>query len=142
LIFIFKVPLQRNLNHLLLKWLKVNKTERMKIEQIAELLNGKVVCGEEFTDRCVNSVFASDLMSDVLTLRSDDLLLMTGLGNVQTIRTAEMSDINTIIFVRNKKVTEDMLNLAAENEMVLIECPYSMFKASGILYQAGLEPIY
>jgi hypothetical protein len=81
-------------------------------------------------------------MSDVLTLKSDDLLLMTGLGNVQTIRTAEMSDINTIIFVRNKKVNEDMLLLAAENEMVLIECPYSMFRASGILYQAGLEPIY
>ena len=53
-----------------------------------------------------------------------------------------MSDINTIIFVRNKKVNEDMLKLAAENDMVLIECPYSMFKASGILYQAGLEPIY
>jgi hypothetical protein len=67
---------------------------------------------------------------------------MTGLGNVQTIRTAEMSDINTIIFVRNKKVNEDMLQLAAENDMVLIECPYSMFRASGILYQAGLEPIY
>jgi predicted transcriptional regulator len=114
----------------------------MKIEQIAELLNGKVVCGEEFLDRCVKSVFASDLMSDVLTLRSDNLLLMTGLGNVQTIRTAEMSDINTIIFVRNKKVNEEMLKLAAENDMVLIECPYSMFKASGILYQAGLEPIY
>ena len=114
----------------------------MKIEQIAELLNGKVVCGEKFLDRCVNSVFASDLMSDVLTLKSDDLLLMTGLGNVQTIRTAEMSDINTIIFVRNKKVNEDMLQLASENDMVLIECPYSMFRASGILYQAGLEPIY
>jgi predicted transcriptional regulator len=121
---------------------KVIKQERMKIGQITELLNGKVVCGEEFLDRCVNSVFASDLMSDVLTLRSDDLLLMTGLGNVQTIRTAEMSDINTIIFVRNKKVNEEMLKLAAENDMVLIECPYSMFKASGILYQAGLEPIY
>ena len=114
----------------------------MKIEQIAELLNGRVVCGEEFLNRRVNSVFASDLMSDVLTLKSDDLLLMTGLGNVQTIRTAEMSDINTIIFVRNKKVNEDMLQLAAENDMVLIECPYSMFRASGILYQAGLEPIY
>jgi predicted transcriptional regulator len=122
--------------------MKLNKTEGMKIEQIAELLNGKVVCGEDFLDRCVNNVFASDLMSDVLTLKSDDLLLMTGLGNVQTIRTAEMSDINTIIFVRNKKVNEDMLQLAAENDMVLIECPYSMFRASGILYQAGLEPIY
>ncbi len=120
----------------------VNKSERMKVEQIAELLDGKVVCGQDLLDRNVNSVFASDLMSDVLTLKSDDLLLMTGLGNVQTIRTAEMSDISTIIFVRNKKVNPDMLELAAENDMILIECPYSMFKASGILYQAGLEPIY
>ncbi|NWJ50898.1 MAG: PucR family transcriptional regulator ligand-binding domain-containing protein [Bacteroidetes bacterium] len=114
----------------------------MKVGQIAELLDGKVVCGQELLDRNVNSVFASDLMSDVLTLKSDDLVLMTGLGNVQTIRTAEMSDISTIIFVRNKKVNQDMLELAAENDMILIECPYSMFRASGILYQAGLEPIY
>lgn len=120
----------------------VNKSERMKVGQIAELLDGKVVCGQELLDRNVNSVFASDLMSDVLTLKSDDLVLMTGLGNVQTIRTAEMSDISTIIFVRNKKVNQDMLELAAENDMILIECPYSMFRASGILYQAGLEPIY
>jgi predicted transcriptional regulator len=120
----------------------VDKSERMKVGQIAELLNGKVVCGQDLLDRNVNSVFASDLMSDVLTLKSDNLVLMTGLGNVQTIRTAEMSDINTIIFVRNKKVNQEMLELAAENDMVLIECPYSMFRASGILYQAGLKPIY
>ncbi len=114
----------------------------MKVGQIAELLGAKVVCGEAFLDRNVISVFASDLMSDVLTLKANDLLLMTGLGNVQTIRTAEMSDINTIVFVRNKKVNQDMLELAAENDMILIECPYSMFRASGILYKAGLEPIY
>jgi hypothetical protein len=49
--------------------------------------------------------FASDLMSDVLTLKNDNLVLITGLATLQTIRTAEMADINCIIFVRNKKVS-------------------------------------
>ena len=35
-----------------------------------------------------------------------------------------------------------MIELAEENDMVIMECEYSMFKASGILYQNEIEPIY
>ena len=74
----------------------------------------------------------------------DDKLpyLLTGLANVQTIRTAEMSDICCIVFVRNKKVNADMVKLGEESGMVLIECPCSMFKASGLLYNQGLKPVF
>jgi hypothetical protein len=44
--------------------------------------------------------------------------------------------------VRGKKVNKEMIELAKENEMVLIECSYSMFKTSGILYSAGIQPVY
>jgi hypothetical protein len=53
-----------------------------------------------------------------------------------------MSEINNIIFVRKKKATPEMLQLAEENEMILVECDYSMFKASGLLYKAGMKPVY
>ncbi len=86
--------------------------------------------------------FASDLMSDVLTLRNDNVVLLTGLATMQTIRTAEMADINCIIFVRNKKVSQEMVELANESGIDLIECRYSMFRTSGLLYQAGLKPVY
>jgi hypothetical protein len=36
------------------------------------------MCGEEQLDREVKMGFASDLMSDVLTLLADDILLITG----------------------------------------------------------------
>ena len=81
-------------------------------------------------------------MSDVLTVRSDKLLLLTGLVNIQAIRTAEMSDICCVVFVRNKKVSEEMVNIARENRIAIIQTPYSMFKASGILYSAGIQPVY
>jgi len=35
-----------------------------------------------------------------------------------------------------------MIKLAKENGMVLIETAYSMFRASGILYSAGLKAIF
>jgi hypothetical protein len=92
--------------------------------------------------RNYENAFASDLMSDVLTLKNDNLVLITGLVTLQTIRTAEMADINCIIFVRNKKASPEMVRLAMENGIDLIECKFSMFRTSGLLYQSGLKPVY
>lgn len=114
----------------------------MKITDIVRLLNSQVITGKDKLDNEVETAFASDLMSDVLTVRTDNLLLLTGLVNVQTIRTAEMSDINCIIFVRNKSVSEEMIRLAEENKITLIQSPYSMFKSSGILFNSGIKPVY
>ena len=114
----------------------------MKLKEVVELLNAKVVSGEDLLSAEVEYAFASDLMSDVLTIEKDNLLLITGLANLQTIRTSEMSDITKIIFVRKKKASNEMIQLAVENEIILIECDYSMFKASGILYNAGLKPVF
>ncbi len=114
----------------------------MKLVEIANLLEAKIVCGESAADDEIHFGFSSDLMSDVLTIDVENLLLITGLANVQTVRTAEMSDIKYIVFVRNKKASEEMLGLASENGMVILESPFSLFKASGLLYHAGLKPVY
>ncbi|MBS2100162.1 hypothetical protein [Carboxylicivirga linearis] len=114
----------------------------MKIKEIAEIIDAKIVCGESDIDKEICCGFASDLMSDVLTLDSEQLVLITGLANMQVIRTAEMADVNCIVFVRDKHVTEQMIEVAKENDMVLVECKYSMFNAIGKLFQAGLNPVY
>ena len=67
---------------------------------------------------------------------------MTGLCNIQTIRTAEISDLKSILFVRDKKATPEMIALAEQNGIVLLESPYSMFRAVGQLARAGIEPIF
>lgn len=114
----------------------------MKVEDIAKELDARIICGKEQGQYAIDVAFASDLMSDVLTLKNDHVLLITGLANTQTIRTAEMSDIKCIVFARNKKVSDEMIRLAEENEIIIIECRYSVFKTCGILYQAGVKPIY
>ncbi len=114
----------------------------MTIHDIATTLDAKVVCGREFMHATIERGFASDLMSDVLTLDTDDLVLITGLCNMQTIRTAEMADINCVVFVRGKRVSPEMKLLAFELDMVLLECPFSMFRTVSKLHDAGLNPVY
>lgn len=114
----------------------------MKINEIINLIDGIVVNGNNDLEQTIERAFSSDLMSDVLTIKSDKLLLLTGLVNIQSIRTAEMSDICCIVFVRNKKVSEEMIKIAKENRIIIIQTPFSMFKASGILFGAGIQAVY
>ncbi|MDR1005841.1 MAG: hypothetical protein LBL74_03130 [Bacteroidales bacterium] len=115
----------------------------MKIKDIAELLDATFVTGESHAEEEIDFGFASDLMSDVLTLKqSDRILLLTGLCNIQTIRTAEMANIEVVLFVRNKSVTNEMIEIAEEENMVLLQCKYSLFRAVGMLYSKGLSPIF
>ena len=114
----------------------------MTIKEIAEIIDGKVICCEDKISTTVEYAFSSDLMSDVLTIEKENLLLITGLANLQTIRTSEMSDISCIIFARDKKIGQEMVAMARENNMILVESPHSMFHISGELYKAGIKSIY
>ena len=110
----------------------------MRINTIKELLDAQVICCEENLDQHVYSACGSDMMSDVLAYVKDQAVLMTGLVNSQVIRTAEMMDMNCIVFVRSKKPTEEMIKLAKESGIVLLSTPKTMYEACGILYSNGL----
>ena len=114
----------------------------MRIADIAKLLNAKIITGSDKLEEEVLYGFASDLLSDVLTVDSERLLLLTGMANLQAIRTAEMSEIACIVFVRDKKMTLEMIELASENNIVTIESPFSMFRTISVLHDNGLQPVF
>ena len=110
----------------------------MKISKIQELLDAKVLCCEENLGKHVYSAFGCDLMSDVLAYVSDQAVLLTGLVNPQVIRTALMLDMVCIVFVRSKEPSEEMLALAKEHGIVMMNTAKTLYTASGLLYSNGL----
>lgn len=110
----------------------------MKISEIKDLLDARVLCGEENLEREVHSACGCDLMSDVLAYVKDQAVLLTGLVNPQVIRTAEMMDMACIVFVRSKIPTDDMLDLAGDNGIVVMSCDKRLYEACGIIYSNGL----
>lgn len=112
----------------------------MKLSEVKKFLNAEVITGEELLENEVHSACGSDLMSDVLAFVKDQALLLTGLVNGQVIRTAEMMDIKAVVFVRGKKPTEEVKELAEEYNMVVMTTDFPLYPACGKLYSAGLVP--
>ena len=110
----------------------------MKISKMQELLEAKVLCGEEYLGRHVSSACGCYLMSDVLAFAKDQAVLVTGLVNPQVVRTALMMDMNCIVFARSKQPTDEIIELAKEHELVVLGTDKSLYTTCGILYTNGL----
>ena len=110
----------------------------MKISHIVEALDAKVLCGRQNLEQEINGAFGSDMMSDALAFMHENTLLLTGMVNAHVIRTAEMLDVNCIVFVRGKPVPEEVVEMAKGLDMVLLGTSKTLYASCGILYGAGL----
>ena len=111
----------------------------MKFKKIAELLEAEIFCSEEQLEKEVPCAFGSDLISDILMCTKEPTLLLTGLTNPQIVRLADMIDLVGIIFVRGKKPTEELIEMAKERSLPMISTAFTLYKSSGILYNNGLR---
>ena len=66
-------------------------TKRLKAKCFTQLFTNQL-------EHPIEYAFACDLMSDVLTFVNQEILLITGLSQLQSLRTAEMLDIKYILF--------------------------------------------
>lgn len=111
----------------------------MKLSQVRDLLEAVVLSGENHLDDEVQSGFGSDLMSDVLCFAREDAILLTGLVNKQVLNTVDMANMNSIIFVRNKMPSLEMIAMAKERNLLVMSTKYILFESCGILYNNGLK---
>lgn len=87
----------------------------------------------------IRSVISSDLVSDILMYLEQDALLLTGLVNPQIVQVADMIDIGGVIFVQGKRPEQSIIDKARDKNVPLATTNYTLFEASGKLYQAGLK---
>ncbi len=119
----------------------------MELNDVLELLNAKQYNLE--CPRCVkeiNYAFVCDLMSDALMLLKKmpshigaHGALVTGLVTNQALRTAEILDLETIIFVRGKTPSQSVIDLADEIGITLIGTDLTMYRTSGLLFMKGVK---
>jgi predicted transcriptional regulator len=114
----------------------------MTLQDVVRILDCQVVASEADLNSTVASGCGCDLMSDVLTFAKPGSLLLTGLCNIQAIRTAEMSDIKMLCFVRAKQPTQKMISLARRTGITVLTTSLPLFEACGRLYANGLTGIY
>ncbi len=111
----------------------------MTILEVQKALEAEIVHLPERSDIEIQSACGADLMSDVMAFVKEQVLLLTGLINVQVIRTAILMDIQAICFVRGKSPNQEMIDMARENGIALLKSKLPLFLACGKLYEAGVR---
>ena len=117
----------------------IEEGTNLKLAELAKLLDAQVHCGEPEMNSEISFVCAGDLMSDILMFSEPNALLVTGLVNIQVIRTAEMLDIAAVIFIRGKQPTPEMLCLAENKRIPLLTTDHTLYLSCGLLYESGLK---
>jgi len=113
----------------------------MKLSRISELLTCEVLSCFDKLDGDIRSCMSSDMMSDVLAFANPGSLLLTGLTNSQSVRTAAIADAGAIVYLRGKKPDKQTIELAEQLSIPLMCTDLGMFEACGILHKEGLTGI-
>ncbi len=119
----------------------MQKVTKMTLKEIRELLQAEVITGEDRLDIEINFAGGSDLMSDVLAFGKPGILLLTGLSNAQSVRTANIIDAKAVVYVRGKKPDEMGIELAREKGIPLLSTKFMMYTTCGLLFSHGLPGV-
>lgn len=113
----------------------------MTFADMVKILHAKVLVGAEKIDNPARTACCSDLMSDVLAFVNEKTVLITGLTNPHVLRTADMLDLKCLVFARGKVPTDDILEAAEEQGLIVMTTKETAFTTCGLLYEAGLRGV-
>jgi hypothetical protein len=110
----------------------------MRLREVMQLTGARPISANVCPELAVASGFAADLMSDALRYDLGRALLVSGLANLQVVRTAEMADVAAILMVRGKAPNPETLELADELGIPFLGTTLTMFESCGRLFMNGM----
>lgn len=113
----------------------------MTLHEIKDLLKCDVLNGGDNPELDVTQVVASDGMSEILAFAKSKELMITGLINIQSIRTADIAGVSAVIYCRGKLPEKKVIEFARQKHIPVLATKMGMFDICGVLYSRGLKGV-
>jgi predicted transcriptional regulator len=113
----------------------------MTLHEVKELLQCEVLAGEDDLQTDVTQVVASDGMSEILAFAKSRELMITGLTNIQSIRTADIAGVSAVVYCRGKRPDKKVIEFAKQKRIPVLVTKMVMFDICAILYNKGLRGV-
>jgi len=107
----------------------------MKLKEIIEKLQLKVLTGQDKLDVEVTGGYTSDLLSDVIANSKEGNLWITLQTHQNIIAVAKLKDLAGIVVVNNREPDEETIGKAKEENVPLLGSEDVAFEVSGKLYE-------
>ncbi len=113
----------------------------MKLKDIVQSLDLKVITGQEGLECEVNCGYASDLMSDVIAHAEKGDLWITLQVHVNIIAVAVMKELSGIILINGRNPEQETLTRARDENIPLLGSDLPAFELIGRLYRLGITGV-
>ncbi|HYA43206.1 MAG TPA: DRTGG domain-containing protein [Syntrophobacteraceae bacterium] len=112
----------------------------MKLDEIKNVLQGDILTEQDDLSHIeIDTVLASDGMSEILAFLQPGALMVTGLTNIQSVRTANFADVKAIVYIRGKLPSVNTISLAQKKGIPVMTTKLGMFDVCGILRERGMK---
>jgi predicted transcriptional regulator len=113
----------------------------MTLHEVRDLLQCEVLACEDALHTDVSQVVASDGMSEILAFAKSKELMITGLTNIQSIRTADIAGVSAVVYCRGRRPDRKVIEFAKQKRIPVLITKMVMFDICGILYNKGLTGV-
>jgi predicted transcriptional regulator len=111
----------------------------MTLSEVKSILNCEVLAAGNDLAVEVDTVVASDGMSEILAFAKPGALMITGLTNVQSVRTGDVANVRAIVYIRGKRPDDRTLKVARDCSIPVLATTLGMFDVCGILREHGMR---
>jgi hypothetical protein len=108
----------------------------MKVSELAEKANLTLI--NKLYDRDIDGVYISDMVSDIVAGAKANSLLVTIQTHKNLIATANLVDVAAIVYVRDKKPMDDVVDLADRAKISLFVTDHDSWALAVKLHGLGL----
>jgi predicted transcriptional regulator len=113
----------------------------MKLSEVRDVLKCEVLAGEDDLAIDVQTVVASDGMSEILAFANSRELMITGLTNIQSVRTADLAGCSAVVYCRGKRPDARAVEYARAKKIPILVTRMFMFDICAVLAGKGLKGV-
>lgn len=107
----------------------------MKVKDVVDALNLKVLSGAEGLDREVEGCYVSDLLSDVMGNADMGSIWVTLQTHKNVMAIASLKELAAVILVKGQSASEDTLSQSNEEGIPFLSTEEETFDTAGKIYQ-------
>lgn len=107
----------------------------MKVSDLVEKLDLKVVSGAKGLDREVSGAYVSDLLSDVMGNARENQVWITLQVHQNVMAIASLKDMAAVILVKGLTANPSTIEHSNEEQIPILSTTLSTFDVTGKLYQ-------
>ena len=113
---------------------KISKTYEMKVKELVEKLNLKVLSGEKGLDREIDGCYISDLLSDVMGNAMEGNIWITLQTHKNVMAVASLKELACIILVKNLVPNDETIEQSNDDDLPILQTSLPTYEIAGLVY--------